>query len=104
MLGLKKITTEYTKIKDCVDAVVEFVYKKVIESLSSTSLYLASVFLNSYDPLLLATKLNPGKLMGLPKPPKLTYCKVASSSLSQLVAHFQIFRRLMKGKFYAYVL
>ena len=27
------------------------------------------------------------------------YRKVASSSLSWLVAHFQIFRRLMKGKF-----
>ena len=33
-----------------------------------------------------------------------TYRKVASSSLSRLVAHFQIFRRLMKGKFDAYVL
>ena len=58
MLGLKKITTEYTKIKDCVDAVVEFFYKFLfkflIESLSSTSLYLASVFLNSYDLLQLA--------------------------------------------------
>ena len=32
------------------------------------------------------------------------YRKVASSSLSRLVAHFQIFRRLMKGKFDAYVL
>ena len=32
------------------------------------------------------------------------YRKVASSSLFWLVAHFQIFRRLMKGKFYAYVL
>ena len=32
------------------------------------------------------------------------YYKVASSSLSRLVAHFQIFRRLMKGKFNAYVL
>ena len=32
------------------------------------------------------------------------YCKVASSSLSWLVAHFQIFRRLTKGKFDAYVL
>ena len=32
------------------------------------------------------------------------YRKVASSSLSWLVAHFQIFRRLMKGKFDAYVL
>ena len=32
------------------------------------------------------------------------YRKVANSSLSQLVAHFQIFRRLMKGKFDAYVL
>ena len=30
--------------------------------------------------------------------------KVASSSLSRLVAHFQIFRRLMKEKFDAYVL
>ena len=33
-----------------------------------------------------------------------TYRKVASSSLSRLVAPFQIFRRLMKGKFDAYVL
>ena len=33
-----------------------------------------------------------------------TYRKVASSSLSRLVAQFQIFRRLMKGKFDAYVL
>ena len=33
-----------------------------------------------------------------------TYRKVASSSLSWLVAHFQIFRRLMKGKFDAYAL
>ena len=33
-----------------------------------------------------------------------TYRKVANSSLSQLVAPFQIFRRLMKGKFDAYVL
>ena len=32
------------------------------------------------------------------------YRKVASSSLSWLLAHFQIFRRLMKGKFDAYVL
>ena len=32
------------------------------------------------------------------------YRKVVSSSLSRLVAHFQIFRRLMKGKFDAYVL
>ena len=32
------------------------------------------------------------------------YCKVMSSSMSRLVAHFQIFRRLMKGKFDAYVL
>ena len=30
--------------------------------------------------------------------------KVVSSSMSQLVAHFQIFRRLMKGKFDAHVL
>ena len=35
---------------------------------------------------------------------KLTYCKVANSSLSRLVAHFQIFRRLIKEKFDAYVL
>ena len=34
----------------------------------------------------------------------LVYRKVVSSSLSRLVAHFQIFRRLMKGKFDAYVL
>ena len=34
----------------------------------------------------------------------ITYRKVASSSMSRLVAHFQIFRRLMKGKFDAYVL
>ena len=33
-----------------------------------------------------------------------TYRKVVNSSLSQLVARFQIFRRLMKGKFDAYVL
>ena len=33
-----------------------------------------------------------------------TYRKVASSSMSWLVAHFQIFRRLKKGKFDAYVL
>ena len=35
---------------------------------------------------------------------KLKYHKVANSSLPRLVAHFQIFRRLMKGKFDAYVL
>ena len=34
----------------------------------------------------------------------ITYCKVANSSLSRLVAHILIFRRLMKGKFDAYVL
>ena len=34
----------------------------------------------------------------------LYYRKVARSSLSRLVAQFQIFRRLMKGKFDAYVL
>ena len=34
----------------------------------------------------------------------LNYRKVASSSLSWLVAHFQIFRRLMKGKFDTYIL
>ena len=33
-----------------------------------------------------------------------TYRKVASSRLSRLVAHSRIFRRLMKGKFEAYVL
>ena len=33
-----------------------------------------------------------------------TYRKVANSSLSRLVAHFQIFRRFMKGKCDAYVL
>ena len=32
------------------------------------------------------------------------YRKVASSRLSWLVAHIRIFRRLMKGKFDAYVL
>jgi hypothetical protein len=32
------------------------------------------------------------------------YCKVANSSLSQLVASFHIFRRLMKGKLDTYVL
>ena len=32
------------------------------------------------------------------------YRKVASSRLLRLAAHFQIFRRLMKGKFDAYVL
>ena len=32
------------------------------------------------------------------------YRKVASSNLSWLVAHFQIFRRLIKGKFDAYAL
>ena len=36
--------------------------------------------------------------------PQHEYRKVANSSLSQLVARFQIFRRLMKGKFDAYVL
>jgi hypothetical protein len=30
--------------------------------------------------------------------------KIASSRLSRLVAHIRIFRRLMKGKFDAYVL
>ena len=35
---------------------------------------------------------------------QLTYRKVASSRLSRLVAHFLIFRRLMKGKFDVYVL
>ena len=34
----------------------------------------------------------------------ITYRKIASSSMSWLVAHTQIFRRLMKGKFDAYVL
>ena len=34
----------------------------------------------------------------------LTYRKVASSRLSRLVAHFWIFRLLMKGKFDAHVL
>ena len=34
----------------------------------------------------------------------ITYRKIASSSMSWLVAHIQIFRRLMKGKFDAYVL
>ena len=34
----------------------------------------------------------------------ITYRKVASSSMSQLVAHFQIFRMLMKEKSDAYVL
>ena len=34
----------------------------------------------------------------------LTYRKVASSSLSWLVAHFQIFRRFIKGKFDAYIM
>ena len=33
-----------------------------------------------------------------------SYCRIASSSLSQLVAHFQVFRRPMKGKFDGYVL
>ena len=32
------------------------------------------------------------------------YRKVASSSLSRLVAHFLIFRRLMKGNYDAFVL
>ena len=32
------------------------------------------------------------------------YRKVANSSLSWLLARFQIFRRLMKGKFDAYIL
>ena len=32
------------------------------------------------------------------------YRKVASSSLSRLVAHFWVFRLFMQGKFYAYVL
>ena len=35
---------------------------------------------------------------------EIIYCKVASSSLSRLVAHFWIFRLFMKGKFDAYVL
>ena len=35
---------------------------------------------------------------------KTVYHKVASSSLSRLVAHFKIFIRLMKGKFDTYVL
>ena len=34
----------------------------------------------------------------------LTYCKIASSKLSRLEAHFQIFRMFMKGNFDAYVL
>ena len=34
----------------------------------------------------------------------ITYRKIASSSMSWLVAHSQIFSRLMKGKFDAYVL
>ena len=33
-----------------------------------------------------------------------TYCKVASSRLSRLVAHLRIFRLLMKKKFDAYIL
>ena len=32
------------------------------------------------------------------------YRKVANCSMSRLVAHFQFFRRLMKGKFDVYVL
>ena len=32
------------------------------------------------------------------------YRKVANCSMSRLVAHFQFFRRLMKGKFDAFVL
>ena len=32
------------------------------------------------------------------------YRKVASSSMPWIVEHYQIFRRLMKGKFDAYVL
>ena len=35
---------------------------------------------------------------------KSKYRKVTSSSMSLLVAHFKIFRRLVKGKFDAYVL
>ena len=35
---------------------------------------------------------------------KFAYCKVASSRLSRLVAHFHIFRLFMKGNFDAYVL
>ena len=38
------------------------------------------------------------------KSPQNRYFKVANSSLSELVAHFQILRRLMKGKFDTYVL
>ena len=34
----------------------------------------------------------------------LNYRKVVSSRLSRLVAHTRIFRRLMKGKFYPYVM
>ena len=34
---------------------------------------------------------------------KISYHIVASSSMSWLVAHFQTFRRLMKGKFDAYL-
>ena len=41
-------------------------------------------------------------LSKLVKGPSINYRKVASSRLSRLVAHFQIFRRLMKGKFDAY--
>ena len=36
--------------------------------------------------------------------PRTIYCKVASSRLSRLVAHFRIFRLFLKGKFDAYVL
>ena len=32
------------------------------------------------------------------------FCKVGSSSMSGLVVHFQIFKRLVKGKFDAYLL
>ena len=32
------------------------------------------------------------------------YCNVRNSSMSRLAAHFQFFRRLMKGKFDVYVL
>ena len=43
--------------------------------------------------------------LGFPENYALTvYRKVASSTLSQLVAHFHIFRLFMKGKFDAYVL
>ena len=56
------------------------------------------------DPTQSKTQVNPIGLVQKLGLIRQNYRKVASSSLSRIVAHFQIFRSLMKGKFDAYVL